>query len=56
MSNYQKLHHKDGSFTAYSKISAKQSNKQGIIFLSGFKSDMNSAKAQAIKNTLKKMI
>ena len=49
MTNYQKLYHSNqDSFTAYHKISAKQNNKPGLIFLSGFKSDMNGNKAKAI--------
>jgi pimeloyl-ACP methyl ester carboxylesterase len=54
MSNYQKLHHKDGSFTTYQQIHSKKDNKQGIIFLSGFKSDMNGTKAQAFSKYAKK--
>jgi pimeloyl-ACP methyl ester carboxylesterase len=47
MSYYQKLYHSNQeSFTAYHKISAKQTNKLGIIFLGGFNSDMNGTKAQ----------
>lgn len=53
MDNYKKLHHKDGSFTTYQQIHAKQNNKQGIIFLSGFKSDMNGTKAQALNKYAK---
>ncbi len=49
MTNYQKLYHSDQqSFIAYHKITAKQNNKQGLIFLSGFKSDMHGTKAKAI--------
>lgn len=54
MDKYKKLHHKDGSFTTYQQIHAKQGNKQGIIFLSGFKSDMNGTKAQALSKYAKK--
>lgn len=47
MGYYQKLYHSNQeSFTAYHKISAKQNNKLGIIFLGGFNSDMNGTKAQ----------
>lgn len=49
MTSYQKLYHPNQeTFTAYHKISAQHNNKQGIIFLSGFKSDMNGTKAQAL--------
>ncbi len=55
MNNYQKLYHANQeTFTAYHKISAKQNNKPGLIFLSGFKSDMNGTKAQAIKKYAEK--
>lgn len=54
MDNYKKLYHKDGSFTTYRQIHAKQNNKQGITFLSGFKSDMNGTKAQALRKYAKK--
>lgn len=49
MNNYQKLYHSSNQhFTAYHKTSTSKNNKQGIIFLGGFKSDMNGTKAQAI--------
>ena len=49
MNNYQKLYDsKRESFTAYHKISTKPNNKLGLIFLGGFKSDMNGTKALAI--------
>ena len=51
MTNYQKLYHSNQrSFIAYHKISSKHNNKPGLIFLSGFKSDMNGTKAIAIAN------
>lgn len=55
MTDHKKLHHPNQkSFTAYHKISAKQNNKHGIIFLGGFKSDMNGTKATAIAAYAKK--
>ncbi|MCT4635939.1 MAG: alpha/beta hydrolase [Rickettsiales bacterium] len=53
MNNYKKLHHKDGSFSTYQQVHAKQNNEQGILFLSGFKSDMNGTKAQALSKYAK---
>ena len=55
MTDHKKLYHPNQkSFTAYHKISAKQNNKHGIIFLGGFKSDMNGTKASAIAAYAKK--
>lgn len=55
MNNYQSLYHSSKQhFTAYHKVSTSKNNKQGIIFLGGFKSDMNGTKAQAISAYAKK--
>ncbi len=49
MNDYQKLYYSNQeNFLAYRQNRAKSHNKHGIIFLSGFKSDMNGTKAQAI--------
>ena len=49
MFDNQKLYYKNQQcFLAYHKYLAKENNKQGLIFLGGFKSDMNGTKAQAI--------
>lgn len=49
MNDYQKLYiSNQDTFLAYQKYQAKQTNKYGLIFLGGFKSDMNGTKAKAI--------
>jgi pimeloyl-ACP methyl ester carboxylesterase len=49
MKDYQKLYYSNQQdFLSYYKTSYKNSPKPGIIFLGGFKSDMNGTKAQAI--------
>ncbi len=49
MNKYQKLYYyNQDKFLAYRQSSAKKQNKYGLIFLGGFKSDMNGTKAQAI--------
>ena len=49
MNDYQKLFYSNQEhFLAYRQLKAKSNNKYGIIFLGGFKSDMNGTKAQAI--------
>lgn len=55
MNDYQKLYiSNQDTFLAYQKYHAKQTNKYGLIFLGGFKSDMNGTKAQAIYEYSKK--
>ena len=55
MNDYQKLYnYNQDTFLAYQKYQAKQTNKYGLIFLGGFKSDMNGTKAQAISEYTKK--
>lgn len=50
MDNYQKFYHSNkSSFTAYHKIIGKENNKKGLVFLGGFKSDMNGTKASFLK-------
>ena len=53
MSQYQKLVNND-QYLAYHKISSAQNNKPGLVFLAGFKSDMNGTKSQAILNYAQK--
>lgn len=49
MDDYQKLYHSNqDNFLAYRKYTSKRQNNYGIIFVGGFKSDMNGTKAQAI--------
>lgn len=49
MKDYQKLYlSNQDNFLAYRKYSAKNPKKYGIIFVGGFKSDMNGTKAAAI--------
>jgi pimeloyl-ACP methyl ester carboxylesterase len=49
MNDYQKLYYSNqDNFLAYRQYLAKEPKKYGIIFLGGFKSDMNGTKAQAI--------
>jgi pimeloyl-ACP methyl ester carboxylesterase len=49
MNDYQKLFYSNQEhFLAYRQLKVKSNNKYGIIFLGGFKSDMNGTKAQAI--------
>ncbi len=47
--NPQKLHLPDGHFIAYHKLEGKQ-NHPGVVFLSGFMSDMTGTKATALEN------
>lgn len=55
MNDYQKLHYpSQNDFLAYRQHHAKQHNKYGLIFLGGFKSDMNGTKAQAIASFAEK--
>jgi pimeloyl-ACP methyl ester carboxylesterase len=55
MKDYQKLYHSNQEeFLAYRKYYKKSNDKPGIIFLGGFKSDMNGTKAQAIASYAKK--
>lgn len=55
MNKKSKLYYSNKEYLAYNKNSPKDSNKYGLIFLGGFKSDMNGTKATylndfAIKN------
>ncbi len=56
MADYQKLHYSNQEkFLAYKQYKAKNpNNKPGIIFLGGFKSDMEGTKAQAIDKFARK--
>lgn len=49
MTNYQKLYHSNQeTFIAYRQFLPKKTNKQGLIFLGGFNSNMDGTKAEAI--------
>jgi pimeloyl-ACP methyl ester carboxylesterase len=48
MNNESRLYYSNKEYLAYNKYSPKNSNKLGLVFLSGFKSDMNGTKALAI--------
>lgn len=49
MSNAQFLTRPDGTRLAYCATPSKQTNKPGILFCGGFKSDMNGTKAMALE-------
>jgi pimeloyl-ACP methyl ester carboxylesterase len=55
MNDYQTLYYPNQKdFLAYRQHHAKLHNKYGLIFLGGFKSDMNGTKAQAIASFAEK--
>jgi uncharacterized protein len=50
MNNKSRLYYSNKEYLAYNKNSPKNSNKYGLIFLGGFKSDMNGTKAMALND------